>query len=554
MPPKKGRAGGGAAAGPKAHQLAEEMPVGELLNDLNKGKWRLGPKLGQGGFGLIYLAFNAEGKASAEATHVIKQEPAGNGPLALECLFYAGTMKAAKLDAWAKSKRISDLGLPKYVGWGMHSFKSKSNRFLVMDRFGADLQRLFIERGTFSRVCVAQMALRLIDSLHYLHDSRYVHADIKAANVLLPYSKAAKQPPVKTVYLVDFGLTAKFADSDGTHKPYKQDPKRAHDGTIEFTSRDAHMGVAPSRRGDMEILGYCLVQWLCGRLPWEDKLADKNYVADQKCKFMKDIPGFMKRCFTAGAATTTTKAKGGSKTASAEGVPAEIQRYLQLVDELEYTEEPDYNQFKECFKSFLRSQGIASEAPIDFGAVTAATPKRGGSAAAKSTPKSSRASKNANVSRDLDEDDDEEIDASLSLAFPPKKMASKAASASARKKAAELKKVVEEEEEETQELAVVKKGGRKAAVAKAASSSAASSASSSAASLASSSSSRSRKRNKTEEDEDEEEVVVGETRPLKERVMNSPAKKKPRVIKVKKNVKTTDSKTQTTPRSMKTKR
>ena len=98
MPPKKGRAaGGGAAAGPKAHQLAEEMPVGELLNDLNKGKWRLGPKLGQGGFGLIYLAFNAEGKAGAEATHVIKQEPAGNGPLALECLFYAGTMKAAKL-------------------------------------------------------------------------------------------------------------------------------------------------------------------------------------------------------------------------------------------------------------------------------------------------------------------------------------------------------------------------------------------------------------------------------------------------------------------------
>ena len=92
-----------------------------------------------------------------------------------------------------------------------------------MDRFGADLQKLFLERGNrFPRVVVAQMALRLIDSLHYLHDNRYVHADIKAANILLPFSKAAKQPPVKTVYLVDFGLTAKYADSDGTHKPYKQ--------------------------------------------------------------------------------------------------------------------------------------------------------------------------------------------------------------------------------------------------------------------------------------------------------------------------------------------
>ena len=138
MPPKKPRAGA-AAAGPKAHQLADLMPPGEILGDLSKGSWRLGDKLGQGGFGLIYYATAAGSKAGGEPTHVIKQEPAGNGPLALECLFYAGTMKAAKLEAWAKSKRVADLGLPKYVGWGMHTFKGKNNRFLVMDRFGSDL-------------------------------------------------------------------------------------------------------------------------------------------------------------------------------------------------------------------------------------------------------------------------------------------------------------------------------------------------------------------------------------------------------------------------------
>lgn len=38
----------------------------------------------------------------------------------------------------------------------------------------------------------------------------------------------------------------------------------------------------PSRRGDLEILGYCLLQWGCGQLPWEDKLDDKNYVASKK--------------------------------------------------------------------------------------------------------------------------------------------------------------------------------------------------------------------------------------------------------------------------------
>ena len=92
MPPKKPR-GVAAAAGPKAHQLADLMPPGEVLNDLSKGSWRLSSKLGQGGFGLIYFANAVAGKPGAEPSNVIKQEPAGNGPLALECLFYAGTMK-----------------------------------------------------------------------------------------------------------------------------------------------------------------------------------------------------------------------------------------------------------------------------------------------------------------------------------------------------------------------------------------------------------------------------------------------------------------------------
>ena len=44
------------------------------------------------------------------------------------------------------------------------------------------------------------------------------------------------------VYLVDFGLAYRYS-VDGVHKEYKEDPRKAHDGTIEFTSRDAHKGV-----------------------------------------------------------------------------------------------------------------------------------------------------------------------------------------------------------------------------------------------------------------------------------------------------------------------
>lgn len=44
------------------------------------------------------------------------------------------------------------------------------------------------------------------------------------------------------VYLVDYGLAYRYSP-EGVPKEYKEDPKRCHDGTIEFTSVDAHKGV-----------------------------------------------------------------------------------------------------------------------------------------------------------------------------------------------------------------------------------------------------------------------------------------------------------------------
>lgn len=42
--------------------------------------------------------------------------------------------------------------------------------------------------------------------------------------------------------------------------------------------------LAPSRRGDLEILGYCMLQWLCGKLPWEQNLKDPVAVQTAKTK------------------------------------------------------------------------------------------------------------------------------------------------------------------------------------------------------------------------------------------------------------------------------
>ena len=187
-----------------------------------------------------------------------------------------------------------------------------------MQRFGTDIQKLFDAcNRCFPINTVLNLGLRIIDVLEYIHDKQYVHADIKGSNLLLGFGKGKEKE--NEVWLVDFGLACRYSN-DGVHKEYKPDIRKAHNGTIEFTSRDAHIGgqnlfqpflfvsycwlsidfslTANSRRGDFEILGYNLLQWLCGRLPWEDKLSDTEYVAAQKNKYMSNIPLLIKQCFS----------------------------------------------------------------------------------------------------------------------------------------------------------------------------------------------------------------------------------------------------------------
>jgi len=78
-----------------------------------------------------------------------------------------------------------------------------------------------------------------MDILEYIHEHGYCHADIKDSNLLMGLSTNNDDGQV---YLLDYGLSTKYRYSDGRHKEYRCDLRKAHDGTIEYTSRDAHIG------------------------------------------------------------------------------------------------------------------------------------------------------------------------------------------------------------------------------------------------------------------------------------------------------------------------
>lgn len=76
-----------------------------------------------------------------------------------------------------------------------------------------------------------------MDILEYIHSQGYVHLDIKGANMLLNNNSTGSP-----LYLVDYGLATKYTDLIGNHKEFQPDIRKAEAGTLEYISRDAHLG------------------------------------------------------------------------------------------------------------------------------------------------------------------------------------------------------------------------------------------------------------------------------------------------------------------------
>ncbi|XP_071438309.1 serine/threonine-protein kinase VRK2 isoform X2 [Pithys albifrons albifrons] len=400
MPPK------GAGRG----KLPVPLPRDMILKDTEGKAWRLGSQIGQGGFGLIYLASSqTHVPVQDDAVHVIKVEYLENGPLFSELKFYQRAAKQEHIRKWMNLKKIRCLGIPVFWGSGLAEYKGKSYRFMVMERLGEDLQRIFQNCGSrFKKETVLQLGARMLDTLEYIHENEYVHGDIKAANLLLGYTNPHE------VYLADYGLAYRYCPN-GNHKQYQENPRKGHNGTIEFTSIDAHKGVdvqeeqsslspllphvlltaslepfasdqllswslflpgapqadqslgkryftttffglflppapnrAPSRRGDLEILGYCMLQWLCGKLPWEQNLKDPVAVQSAKTKLMDELPGSVMKWDSSGSSCS------------------EIAKFLACVSGLAYDEKPRYQELKRILLDGLKGRGMRYDGPLEF--------------------------------------------------------------------------------------------------------------------------------------------------------------------------------------------
>ncbi|XP_022188225.2 serine/threonine-protein kinase VRK1 isoform X2 [Nilaparvata lugens] len=328
---------------PNGYKLPFRIREGEIFTDLRSKQWRLGKSIGYGGFGEIYLASDEITKpVPSDAKYVIKVEPHSNGPLLIERIFYMRVAKLENIDSWVAKNDMSALGMPYFVGAGSHMYRGEHYRFLIIPRFGLDLHKVFVEKGKKFHIKTAlTIASYVIDILEYLHSHNYVHADIKPDNLLL--GLAAQAP----VYLVDFGLACRYRYPNGRHKEFCVDERKAHYGTIQYTSRDAHIG-AISRRGDLEILGYNVIYLLTGHLPWEDDVNDEELVAEKKKYAMNNINEFLASCFMP------------------ESPPDVLVDYLDYVNKLNFDSRPNFKYCKRLFRKGIQDAGYCDDGKLTF--------------------------------------------------------------------------------------------------------------------------------------------------------------------------------------------
>lgn len=136
--------------------------------------------------------------------YAVKIEPFGNP--AIEKVFYMKVAKEDQIESWKRSRsemitskfsnfymslntlallELKFLGVPPFVGSGTFELGGK-NCFLVLNRYGPDLDKLRVERGgTLSPSDVFAIAVNCVNILEYIHDFGYVHGDLKGENLLV---------------------------------------------------------------------------------------------------------------------------------------------------------------------------------------------------------------------------------------------------------------------------------------------------------------------------------------------------------------------------------
>jgi len=349
------------------------------------GLYCLGRKLGSGSFGDIYFAVNTQ---TGEELAVKLESTKSKHP---QLMYEAKLLKHIQ-------------GVPGIANVHFCDVEGDYN-VMVMDLLGPSLEDLFnICKREFSLKCVLTIADQMLYRIEYLHSKNFIHRDIKPDNFLIGYGKKSN-----IIYIIDLGLAKKYRDPKSQqHIPYREN--KSLTGTARYASINAHIGIEQSRRDDLSAIGYVLMYFNRGQLPWQGLKANTK---EEKYEKIADCK----------SAT--------SDEALCKGYPAVFATYLKYCSALRFEDRPDYAYLRRLFKDLFMREGFSNDGQFDWSHPVAAsssgTPKasdaadagEGGVAIPERSPRAGDKGKEARPTGDKAEG--EKVRSRTSKSDPPSK-------------------------------------------------------------------------------------------------------------------------------------
>lgn len=267
-------------------------------------------KIGKGSFGEVYRVSDKNGNIFA-----CKSESKGTkNRLRMESYIYKRFA----------SKKLSCV--PKIYNY----IETPQYNLLVMELLGKSLDVIFEEcNNSIDIGTVMKMAISIIDNLEQIHRTGIIHRDIKPNNFMFGLDEKKNK-----LFVMDFGLSKKWY-SNQTHIKYKTG--RSMIGTARYASLNIHVGIEPSRRDDMESVGYMLVYLIKGSLPWQGLKKKTKQNPMDKIGEKKMLIDLLMLCL---------------------GLPECFLEYINYTRNLQFTEKPDYDYLRNIFIESAKKHNI----------------------------------------------------------------------------------------------------------------------------------------------------------------------------------------------------
>ncbi|HEY9023433.1 MAG TPA: serine/threonine-protein kinase, partial [Burkholderiaceae bacterium] len=231
-----------------AAQAARRNWIGRRL-----GAWCIVARIGGGGMGEVYRAERVDGQFAQEVAIKVMRE--GFNPEGLAARFKAERQILASLDhpnlAKVLDGGISQDGLP----------------YFVMELVDGEPIDVHVARRRLSIDERVRLFRSVCQVVHYAHQKRVVHRDLKADNILVRHDGVVK--------LVDFGIAKRIGP--GAAEPVTRTATAQRAMTLVYSSPEQVRGGEITPASDIYSLGVVLYRLLTNASPYPAAATDSPY-------------------------------------------------------------------------------------------------------------------------------------------------------------------------------------------------------------------------------------------------------------------------------------